>query len=45
MDVKSAFLCGYVMEEVYVKQPPGLKILIPHKLCKALCGLKQTPRS
>ena len=48
MDVKSAFLNGYIMEEVYVKQPPGFKNeKFPnhvYKLSKALYGLKQAPR-
>lgn len=49
MDVKSAFLNGVLLEEVYVKQPPGFvkkenagKVL---KLNKALYGLKQAPRA
>lgn len=25
MDVKSAFSNGYIMEEVYIEQPPGLE--------------------
>ena len=48
MDVKSAFLNGYIKEEVYVEQPPGFK---NHKypdhvfkLTKALYDLKQAPR-
>jgi hypothetical protein len=49
MDVKSAFLNGVLLEEVYVKQPPSFekkgsasKFL---KLNKALYGLKQAPRA
>ncbi|KAL0539750.1 hypothetical protein IC582_023966 [Cucumis melo] len=49
MDVKSAFLNGYLNEEVYVAQPKGF-IDFEHpkhvyKLNKALCGLKQAPRA
>jgi hypothetical protein len=49
MDVKSAFLNGYLNEEVYVHQPPGFAI--PDKegkvLCmrKALYDLRQAPRA
>ncbi|KAH9697591.1 Integrase catalytic domain-containing protein [Citrus sinensis] len=49
MDVKSAFLNGYIMEEVYVKQPPDFENeKFPdhvYKLSKALYGLKQAPRA
>ena len=44
MDAKSAFLIGFIDEEVYVEQPPGF---VDHvhpnfvfKLDKALYGLK-----
>ena len=47
MDVKSAFLNGYVDEEIYVEQPQGFEIAGKenkvYKLKKALYGLKQAP--
>jgi hypothetical protein len=49
MDVKSAFLNGFLEEEVYVRQPPSFEsVEFPHrvyKLRKALYGLKQAPRA
>jgi len=48
MDVKSAFLNGYINEEVFVSHPPGFEDhQYPEhvfKLKKALYGLKQAPR-
>ena len=44
LDVKSAFLNGFLEEEVYVNQPPGyVKKVAENKVChlkKALYGLK-----
>ncbi|GJW31222.1 copia protein [Tanacetum coccineum] len=49
MDVKSAFLNGFINEEVYVAQPPGFidfaKPNYVYKLKKALYGLKQAPKA
>ena len=48
MDVKSAFLNGYLEEDVYIEQPKGYKIKDTddkvYKLYKALYALKQAPR-
>ena len=50
MDVKSAFLNGYLEEEIFVEQPEGFivkgmeeKVYLLKK--KALYGLKQAPRA
>ncbi|GKD84825.1 retrovirus-related pol polyprotein from transposon TNT 1-94, partial [Tanacetum coccineum] len=49
MDVKSAFLNGFINVEVYVEQPPGfINFAKPnhvYKLKKALYGLKQDPKA
>nr|GEW02902.1 retrovirus-related Pol polyprotein from transposon TNT 1-94 [Tanacetum cinerariifolium] len=49
MDVKSAFLNGFINEKVYVAQPPGFidfqKPNYVYKLKKALYGLKQAPKA
>ena len=49
MDVKRAFLNGYIKEEVYVEQQPGF-VDPKHpnhvfRLKRALYGLKQAPRA
>ena len=49
LDVKSAFLNGFLEEEIYVEQPLGY-VKVGHedkvyKLRKALYGLKQAPRA
>ncbi|GJT57193.1 retrovirus-related pol polyprotein from transposon TNT 1-94 [Tanacetum coccineum] len=49
MDVKSAFLNGFINEEVYVAQPPGFidfaKPNHVYRLNKALYRLKQAPKA
>nr|GEW73153.1 retrovirus-related Pol polyprotein from transposon TNT 1-94 [Tanacetum cinerariifolium] len=49
MDVKSSFLNGKILEEVYVQQPPGFESSeYPNHVCKldkALYGLKQAHRA
>jgi hypothetical protein len=47
MDVKTAFLNGFIEEEVYIEQPKGFEVSDREThvclLRKALYGLKQTP--
>ncbi|GJV82529.1 retrovirus-related pol polyprotein from transposon TNT 1-94 [Tanacetum coccineum] len=49
MDLKSAFLNGFVNEEVYVAQPPGFIDFVKpnhvYRLKKTLYGLKQAPKA
>lgn len=49
LDVKSAFLNGYLQEEIYVEQPEGFAITGQENnnylLKKAFYGLKQAPRA
>nr|GEZ82535.1 copia protein [Tanacetum cinerariifolium] len=49
MDVKSAFLNGFIDEEVYMAQPLGfIDFTNPNHICrlkKALYGLKQAPKA
>jgi hypothetical protein len=49
MDVKSAFLNGFLEEDVYVKQPQGFESAEfshrVYRLRKALYGLKKAPRA
>ena len=46
MDVKSAFMHGYLHEEIYMKHPEGYTTdqSLVCKLKKSLYGLKQAPR-
>jgi Reverse transcriptase (RNA-dependent DNA polymerase) len=49
MDIKSAFLNGFLDEEVYVQQPPGfINQTYPnhvYRFTKALYGFKQAPKA
>ena len=49
LDVKSAFISGYIEEDIYVDQPKGFikegKEDYVLKLKKALYGFKQAPRA
>lgn len=49
LDVKSAFLNGFLKEEIFIEQPEGFEVAghedKVYKLRKALYGLKQAPRA
>jgi hypothetical protein len=49
LDVKNAFLHGFISEDIFMEQPPGMHdSLFPSYVCKlqkALYGLKQAPRA
>ena len=49
MDVKTAFLNGYLKEKFFMSQPEGFVVKSQeHKVCKlikSLYGLKQAPRA
>jgi len=49
MDVKSAFLNGYLKEKIFVEQPEGFVVQEEEEkvylLKKAFYGLKQTPKA
>jgi hypothetical protein len=49
MDVKNAFLNGFIEEEVYIEQPQGFEVLGREShvclLRKALYGIKKAPRA
>ncbi|KAG8488945.1 hypothetical protein CXB51_017000 [Gossypium anomalum] len=49
LDVKSAFLNGFLKEEIFIEQPDGFKVAGEehkvYKLKKALYGLKQAPKA
>eukprot|EP00253_Pinus_taeda_P021776 PITA_21776 len=49
MDVKTAFLNGFIQEEMYIEQPQGFEVHGKEshvcRLKKALYGLKQAPRA
>jgi hypothetical protein len=46
MDVKSAFLNGFLQEEVYLKQPPGLESAeFPHRVYRLRKGIVRAETS